>query len=105
MKRTTVGLLVGCLLVFGWLVWPTPYRYLTWHSNDYTAPVRISRVTGRADFLAPDGWRRMGPPRPAPTSAVQQSRDRLREIEAELGIDSATEARIKARIEARARKP
>lgn len=93
-----VKLLVGVLiLLLAAFVWPTPYHYLTWHTGDFTTPVRISRFTGQADYLLPDGWRRMAPQRTAPPRAVQPARDELSEIEAALGIDSAIEARIKAR--------
>lgn len=61
MKRTTVGLLVGCLLAFGWFVWPTPYRYMMWSDETGTVPVRISRLTGKADLLTRIGWYTMAP--------------------------------------------
>lgn len=70
---STVASLV--VLAFGYLVWPTPYRYTTWTSGDATWPVRISRLTGRADLLTRIGWLPMAP---AP--------DPLGKIEKKLGI-------------------
>jgi hypothetical protein len=66
MKRLTIRVLVliaglAFLAAWGWLVWPTPYRYTTWQAQDVTWPVRISRVTGRAEVLSRIGWLPMEP--------------------------------------------
>lgn len=50
-------LLLLVLLVFAAFVWPTLYRndHVTVDGDTY--PVRIHRVTGRADMLVPEeGW-------------------------------------------------
>jgi hypothetical protein len=46
------ALLVALGLV-GWFIWPTPYRY-----TDLSGlPIRIHRITGASEFLAPGhGW-------------------------------------------------
>lgn len=51
------------VVVFAALVWPTPYRYATIHMGDSILPVRISRVTGEAQYLNLYGWQRMWPGR------------------------------------------
>jgi hypothetical protein len=50
-------LVAGTAVVFAlaYLVWPTPYRYLTPRLEPVLA-VRINRFTGDADYLLPNGW-------------------------------------------------
>lgn len=53
------GILVGALVVvLAAFVWPTPFHY----SSYRTVPVRISRMTGRAEILTPNGWHMMMTP-------------------------------------------
>jgi hypothetical protein len=39
-----------------WLVWPTRYRYDRLKGETSEIPVRIDRVTGRAEGLSASGW-------------------------------------------------
>ena len=59
-----IAILVGLVLVFlfGWLVWPTPYRYDT--IGTAHIPIRIDRLTGEAERLTGEGWVRLAPPPP-----------------------------------------
>ena len=41
-------------LVFGWLVWPTPYIYSTEGQNFY----RAHRLSGVTEEATTDGWKR-----------------------------------------------
>jgi len=47
--------LLFALLVaaFAYLVWPTPWRYLSWHEM----PIKVHRLTGRTEMLRAEGWR------------------------------------------------
>jgi len=54
-------LLMLLAVAFLYWVWPTPWRYDHVTDQDGTYPVRIHRVTGRAEMLTPeDGWWPMG---------------------------------------------
>ena len=54
-------LLLALAAAFLYWVWPTPYRHDHVTVEDGTYPVRIHRVTGRAEMLTPeDGWWPMG---------------------------------------------
>ena len=49
---------VVALLLFAWLVWPTPYEYF----GDYgSGLVRVHRVTGKAELLTKTGWEKLEP--------------------------------------------
>lgn len=55
-----VAVLAIVLLLFGVFVWPTQYRYERavvgpWDAR-ITVIVRISRITGKAEYLSEDGW-------------------------------------------------
>jgi hypothetical protein len=46
--------------LFACYVWPTFYRYDHFQFHEVTFPVRIHRVTGRAEMLSPQaGWYEM----------------------------------------------
>ncbi|MHB1095560.1 MAG: hypothetical protein ACYC3F_05245 [Gemmatimonadaceae bacterium] len=96
-------LAAGVLLVFGLFVWPTPYRYLTWRAEDIAWPVRVSRLTGRAELLSRIGWLPMAPEPIAKRSAIPPARDILGEIEASL--EERTRERIDSAIKARQARP
>lgn len=59
MKSTLASLAIPLLvlLLYCWLVWPTPYRTskLT-RANGSTFPVRINRFNGTSDILTEEGW-------------------------------------------------
>lgn len=59
-KQLVVGAIVALVLFLFAFVWPTPYHYAVYHS----VPVRISRFTGRAEILTPNGWHLMMTPAP-----------------------------------------
>jgi len=50
------------ILAFGWLVWPTPYRYdhETLRAGQFarTTLIRINRLTGATETLGENGWYR-----------------------------------------------
>ena len=49
------------LLLFGWFVWPTQYRYDQTTLNGNTFPVRIDRITEKVEILVPiSGWTKPG---------------------------------------------
>ncbi len=48
-------LIVALIVVLAAFVWPTPYHYASYR----TVPVRISRISGRAEILTPNGWHLM----------------------------------------------
>lgn len=50
------------VVLFACFGWPTPYRYdrMSVHGG-ISYPVRISRITGEAQYLTPIGWRDMAP--------------------------------------------
>jgi hypothetical protein len=54
-----LALLVG-VGVFGWFVWPTPYRYehAQLIANTHVL-VRVDRLSGEVDALYPYGWQRL----------------------------------------------
>ena len=53
-----LALLAAALLVCAaWFVWPTPYRAYRIAGER----VRVSRLTGRTEVLAPSGWRAIPP--------------------------------------------
>ena len=53
---------IVAFLAFVLYVWPTPYRFDHVTVENDTYPVRIHRVTGRAEMLTPDdGWIPMQP--------------------------------------------
>ena len=59
MDRRWFGPLVALLLVlaFATWVWPTRWRYDHMTVEGDIVPVRVDRITGRADMLIPDhGW-------------------------------------------------
>jgi hypothetical protein len=60
-----VGLASVFLLLtglFGWYVWPTPYRYDHIQLKaELLVPVRINRMTGEAEMLYTSGWQDMSP--------------------------------------------
>lgn len=68
MKRAAaVTCLVSAILVFAaallWFVWPTRYRYdHLVGSGQSSVPVRIDRLTGRAEMLGYQGWSPLGSP-------------------------------------------
>lgn len=56
-----VLLLLG---LFAFYVWPTMYRYdHMGRGSGYTYPVRIHRVSGKAEMLTPYGWHEVKSPR------------------------------------------
>jgi hypothetical protein len=50
--RTVRWLTILPVLLFAWLVWPTPYRYITVDRE----LIRVSRITGVASRLTTVGW-------------------------------------------------
>ncbi|MHB1157760.1 MAG: hypothetical protein ACYC26_13115 [Phycisphaerales bacterium] len=48
------------LLVLGYFVWPTPYRYDHINLHGTVRPVRQSRFSGEAEILYLSGWRLAG---------------------------------------------
>ena len=52
-----ITVLIGAAGIFGYYVWPTPYRYDHTFEGGLT---RINRFTGQTDILRPHGWRRVG---------------------------------------------
>jgi hypothetical protein len=71
-RGVMLGAVALALLVL-WFGWPTPYRYDHWRYDGDEYPVRISRVTGNAEFLSRVGWRPLRAPRqpvmaPAPAA-------------------------------------
>lgn len=59
-KWIAVPTAAALLIAFGLFVWPTPYRPDRIQLKDgVSLPVRINRVTGKAEALYPDGWRSM----------------------------------------------
>lgn len=57
------------LFLFGATVWPTLYRY-DHITAGYSRPVRIHRLTGQAEQLTLQGWRRMAPAPVEPLSGA-----------------------------------
>lgn len=57
-----LAILVGSafLLLFGWFVWPTQYRYDTLGTAHI--PVRTNRFTGETERLTQQGWIKPAPP-------------------------------------------
>ncbi len=48
---------LSLLGLFGWFVWPTPWRYDSSSSNGMTVLIRTHRVTSHSEFyLPPQGW-------------------------------------------------
>jgi len=63
-------------LAFAYLVWPSPYRYTSYAGG---FPVRVHRLTGRAEILRDDGWQPMQPRKLDPfEQAVAERRARQR---------------------------
>jgi hypothetical protein len=58
-------------LAFAYLVWPSPYRY-TSLGGQY--PVRVNRLTGRAEMLRGDGWQPMQPRKLDPIEQILANR-------------------------------
>jgi hypothetical protein len=59
-----IGICVAVLVPFGYLVWPTVYRYDHIQVAGSDLPVRIDRFTGKAEYLYLNGWQAAseGPP-------------------------------------------
>jgi hypothetical protein len=77
---------VVLLVVLGYLVWPTPYRY----DHMGSTVVRINRVTGRAQALGSRGWHDLaaaGPAVPVQHDIESLSADDLKRLTA---ADQAT---------------
>lgn len=58
-KRVFIGIAAGTIvvLIFIIFVWPTPYFYLTTSLSGDTCPVRVNRITGKAEVLiGVRGW-------------------------------------------------
>lgn len=57
-KRSTILATLGLaiLVVLALFVWPTVYRYDHMKLDTYDYPVRINRLTGKAEVLFPNGW-------------------------------------------------
>jgi len=92
-SRPTKIRLISMLIVistclFGWLVWPTPYRYDHLILGPASYPVRISRLTGRVDILKPSGWE----PSPDQSNArlVTLNPGEIGELKAQARIDPAS---------------
>jgi hypothetical protein len=68
-----VALALGVAL-FGWLVWPTLYRYdhetLGTRQASETLLVRINRLTGDTEVLGPHGWSRPLSPQAVPSEGL-----------------------------------
>src|SRR3972149_1322923 len=57
LKRFEFLTLLLLTLLVGIFVWPTRFRYDRLKSGDSEFPVRIDRLTGRAEYFAPRrGW-------------------------------------------------
>jgi hypothetical protein len=72
-----VLIVVGC---FGWLVWPTPYRFDTLRSGGSSVPVRINRISGEAARLSVVGWVSMQSSPAASRQAVQLTPSELAKL-------------------------
>lgn len=59
--------LIG-VMVFGWFVWPTQYRYdhmqFGYGPARHEGIIRINRFSGVAEVLSTQGWRRLEPTPP-----------------------------------------
>jgi hypothetical protein len=69
---------ISGILVFAaaflWFVWPTQYRYdRLGGSGPSSAPVRIDRLTGRAEILTWEGWKPLGHSEPTAHEDVPPS--------------------------------
>lgn len=65
-KTIIAAMLFSLILLFGYFVWPTPYRYDHWGE----VLVRIDRRHGTAERLTAYGWRRMEPPASVPAGFI-----------------------------------
>jgi hypothetical protein len=80
------------LVLFAWLVWPTPYRYdhETIRSGQYarTVPIRINRLSGVTEVFGTNGWYR---PSSTPLFLIIPP-DELSKIIAKASFDSGSNA-------------
>lgn len=78
MNRRLSIALIALALLWGFFIWPTPYRYsqIQW-SGLGGSPVRINRFTGHAQILVPNGWKNLGRSRPVTTRPPRDPLDSL----------------------------
>ncbi len=65
MKRLDLmhWIMLAIILILGFYLWISPYQYKRYAE----LVVRINRITGEADLLKLDGWKRMEPKKKRPT--------------------------------------
>ncbi len=56
MKYVYVFLLIFAVSLSAFFAWPTPHRYDHMRLENGDHPVRISRISGQAEMLYPEGW-------------------------------------------------
>jgi hypothetical protein len=52
---------LAALLIFGWYVWPTPWRTQVLRSDGTDSVYRIHRTEGRIEVLTRSGWKPLKP--------------------------------------------
>jgi len=97
MQRAIGILLVffGFILLFAWLIWPTPYYYDQIKMKDNVFPVRINRLTNAADVLYPTGWKNLSNPQHSGRDNSTLETADLAKLEGKAYLDGSW---IKARI-------
>jgi hypothetical protein len=82
-RRLSIAV-IALALLWGFFIWPTPYRYgqIDW-SGLGGSPVRINRFTGHAQILVPNGWKNLERSRPR---TMRAPRDPLESLEVKSGI-------------------
>lgn len=83
----SLGIGLCLLLLLGWFVWPTPYRYDVLKRGDNSLPVRINRLTGNAEVLSSQGWTLLGADKTDKSKLKPLSQDELAKLEINLNID------------------
>jgi hypothetical protein len=59
-RVATAAVLILTLIGYGFLVWPTPYRFDHLKQGNSDVPVRTNRFTGQSDALSSGGWIPLG---------------------------------------------
>jgi hypothetical protein len=67
---------LAALLLFGWYVWPTPWKSQVLRNDGIDRMYRIHRADGRIEVLTRSGWR---PLRAAPATGLSEETRRLLE--------------------------
>ena len=86
-------LALAAIIFVGWFVWPTRYRYDRIKMGQTELPVRIDRITSKAEGLYPDGWRFLGAKQETET-AKELPREELSKVTGECSTWGSTSSYI-----------